>query len=114
MSVLCQGRRKKKDVAVVITCGRSQYELASQAGYMADLEKFGVRFLQDTCWCYIEPVIPSNARTTMTNSGKYVHYGPGLTGRQFAFGSLKMCVDAACTGRTTGDPPLWLLEARSS
>ena len=50
----------------------------------------------------------------MTNSGKYIHYGSGLTGGQFAFGRLEMCVDAACTGRTTGDPPLWLLEARSS
>lgn len=34
----------------------------------------------------------------MTNSGKYIHYRPGLTGRHFAFGSLKLCVDAACTG----------------
>lgn len=113
--MLCQGRRKKKDVAVFIVCGCSQYELASQAGYVADLEGFGVRFLQDTCWCSIEePVIPRSTRTIMTNSGKYIHCGPGLTGRQFAFGSLKICVDAACTGRTTGDPPLWLLEARSS
>lgn len=111
--MLCRGRLKKKDVAMAITCGCSQYELASQAGYVADLEKFGVRFLQDTCWCSIEePMIPRSTRTIMT--GKYIHYGPGLTGRQFAFGSLKICVDAACTGRTTGDPPSWLLEARSS
>ena len=112
--MLFQGRRKKKDVAVVITRGLSQYELASQAGYVADVEKFGARFLQDACWCSIEePVIPKSTRTFMTSSGKYIQYGPGLTGGQFAFGSLRMGVDTACTGKTTGDPPLWLLEARS-
>lgn len=112
---LCQGRTKTDDVAVIVTCGRAQYGLASQAGYVGELEKFGVQFLQDTCWCSIEePVIPKNTKTIMTNSGKYIHYGPGLTGRQFAFGSLAMCVDAACTGKTTGDPPSWLLEARST
>ena len=110
---LCRGRTKKEDVAVIVTCGRSQYGLAEQAGYVAGLEKFGVQFLQDTCWCSIEePVLPKNTRTIMTNSGKYIHYGPGLTGRQFAFGSLEMCVDAACSGKTTGGPPSWLLERR--
>ncbi|KAF4472835.1 DUF521 domain [Fusarium albosuccineum] len=112
---LCRGRTKKEDVAVIVTCGRSQLGLATQAGYVGELEEFGVQFLQDTCWCSIEePVIPKRTRTIMTNSGKYIHYGPGLTGRQFAFGNLEMCVDAACTGKTTGDPPSWLLKARSS
>ncbi|KAM0563435.1 hypothetical protein ACHAPJ_001156 [Fusarium lateritium] len=112
---LCKGRTKKEGLAVIITCGRSQYGLASQAGYVSELEDFGVQFLQDTCWCYVvEPVMPQNTRAVMTNSGKYIHYGPGLTGKQFAFGNLEMCVDAACTGRTTGEPPSWLLKARSS
>ncbi|RJE18756.1 hypothetical protein PHISCL_08907 [Aspergillus sclerotialis] len=112
---LCRGRTKKDNVAVIVTCGRAQYGLASQAGYVGELERFGVQFLQDTCWCSIEePVIPENTRAIMTSSGKYIHYGPGLTGRRFAFGNLEMCVDAACTGKTTGDPPLWLLKARST
>jgi predicted aconitase/predicted aconitase with swiveling domain len=111
---LCQGRVKKDDVALIITCGRAQYSLASQAGYVKALEDFGVQFLQDTCWCSIEePIIPFDAKTIMTNSGKYIHYGPGLTGRQFAFGNLAMCVDAACSGKTSGEPPLWLLQTKS-
>ena len=44
----------------------------------------------------------------MTNSGKYAHYGPGLTGRQVHFGSLSACVEAACTGEASGRLPLWL------
>lgn len=113
VSNLCQGRTKNEDVAVIITCGRAQYGLALQAGYVRELEEFGVQFLVDTCWCSIEePIIPKNTRTIITNSGKYIHYGPGLTGKQFAFGSLAMCVDVACTGKSTGDPPAWLLDAR--
>ncbi|OGM49367.1 hypothetical protein ABOM_003504 [Aspergillus bombycis] len=111
---LCQGRIKNEHVAVIVTCGRAQYGLAVQAGYVRELEQFGVQFLQDTCWCSIqEPVIPKDTRTIMTNSGKYIHYGPGLTGKQFAFGSLEMCITAACTGKSTGNPPSWLLDARS-
>ncbi|KAH6895894.1 hypothetical protein B0T10DRAFT_587444 [Thelonectria olida] len=111
---LCQGRTKHKDIAVMVTCGRAQHGLATQAGYVAELEKFGVQFLTDTCWCSIqEPVIPKSARVIMTNSGKYIHYGPGITGREFRFGSLEMCIEAACSGRSTGDPPVWLQTAPS-
>ena len=55
-----------------------------------------------------EPVIPPSARTIMTNSGKYAHYGPGLTGRGMYFGSLGACVDAACEGVYDSGRPSWL------
>ncbi len=44
----------------------------------------------------------------MTNSGKYAHYGPGLTGRTMRFGSLAACVEAAVTGEDRGVLPGWL------
>ncbi|KAM0421047.1 hypothetical protein ACHAPT_011118 [Fusarium lateritium] len=112
---LCRGKTKHEDVAVMVTCGRAQHGLASQAGYVGELEEFGVQFLTDTCWCSIEePVIPKPAKVIMTNSGKYIHYGPGLTGRKFCFGSLEMCVEAAVSGRSTGEPPAWLQKARQA
>jgi predicted aconitase len=43
----------------------------------------------------------------MTNSGKYAHYAPGLSGRAVRFGSMADCVSAAVTGRAPG-PPAWL------
>ncbi|KAJ3467697.1 hypothetical protein MRS44_005261 [Fusarium solani] len=110
---LCRGRRKHDDVAVIVTCGRAQHGLATQAGYVGELEDFGVQFLTDACWCSIEePVIPKPVKVIMTNSGKYIHYGPGLTGRRFCFGSLEMCAEAAVSGWSTGDPPAWLQKAR--
>ncbi|KAF4999235.1 hypothetical protein FGRMN_2599 [Fusarium graminum] len=106
---LCQGRTKAAGVAVIVTCSRSIYKLAEQAGLIDQLTDFGVQILTDTCWCMVtEPVIPLKAKVIMTNSGKYAHYGPGLTGRGMFFGSLAECVDAACSGRYSADRPEWL------
>ncbi|KAK5957404.1 hypothetical protein OHC33_001778 [Knufia fluminis] len=106
---LCRGRTKKDDVAVVVTCGRTSYGLARQGGLVEELEKFGVEFITDTCWCMItQPVIPPSKKAIMTNSGKYAHYGPGLTGRKFYFGSLADCVEAACRDGVVEGKPRWL------
>lgn len=96
---ICRGRTKHGRVAVMVTCGRATYGLASQAGLIEEFDQFGVQFITDTCWCMIgEPLIPTTAKTIMTNSAKYAHYGPGLTGKRFYFGSLEQCVAAACEG----------------
>jgi len=64
-----------------------------------------VQVVTDLCWCSIsEPVFPPGARTLMTNSGKYAHYAPGLSGRAVRFGSLADCVTAA----VTGDPAVFV------
>ena len=54
-----------------------------------------------------EPVFPPAARSVITNSGKYAHYGPGLSGRALRFGSMADCAQAAATGRAPALPP-WL------
>lgn len=106
---LCRGRIKHPDVSLVITSGRSVYERAVADGAIAELELFGARFITDTCWCLIgEPIIPTHVVNIMTNSAKYAHYGPGLTGRRFGFGGLAACVEAACTAVTGRSPPEWL------
>ncbi|CAG8881891.1 unnamed protein product [Penicillium nalgiovense] len=107
---LCEGRTKAQEITVIVTCGRSSYGLASQAGVVEVLENFGVKFMTDTCWCMItEPIVPTTANAIMTNSAKYAHYGPGLTGRKFFLGSLMQCVEAACRGSYSKKMPQWLL-----
>ena len=67
-----------------------------------------MQVIPDLCWCSItEPVFPPQDRTVMTNSGKYAHYGPGLSGRALRFGSLADCARAARTGQAAPMPP-WL------
>jgi predicted aconitase/predicted aconitase with swiveling domain len=94
------GRSRHTDVAVIITAGRDVIAAAAADGTLTRLRDAGVRVLQDLCWCTIsEPVFPPSARTVMTNSGKYAHYGPGLSGRTVRFGSIADCAEAATTGR---------------
>ena len=93
---LCAGRRKRADVAVVVTMGRAEHERALAAGDVAALERFGVRFVTDTCWCMLRaPLVPPSTRALMTNSAKYAHYAPGLVGRRVRFAGLSDCVEAA-------------------
>lgn len=109
LAALVRGRTRSPRVAVIVTLGRDVHEAAVRAGYVAEAEAFGVRFVTDTCWCFIgEPLIPPAARTLMTNSGKYAHYAPGLVGRAVRFGGLAACVEAACTGRARPGLPSWL------
>jgi predicted aconitase/predicted aconitase with swiveling domain len=103
------GRRRRKDVAVIVTAGRDVISQARREGVLPLLEESGVQVLPDLCWCSIsEPVFPPQARTVMTNSGKYAHYGPGLSGRTVRFGALADCVTAALARRVPARLPPWL------
>lgn len=101
-------REKHVDVAVIVTAGR---DVMTQAGdVLARLRASGVQVLPDLCWCSIsEPVFPPKTRTLITNSGKYAHYGPGLSGRTVRFGNLADCIEAALTGRVPPRLPGWLV-----
>ncbi|KAJ5947659.1 hypothetical protein N7466_000674 [Penicillium verhagenii] len=113
LASLCRNHIKDKNVAVMVTCGRTTYASACTAGLVDELEAFGVQFITDTCWCMItDPTIPGSQNAIMTNSGKYAHYGPGLTGKSFYFGSLARCVEAACGGGYVNIRPRWLERGR--
>src|SRR5690606_14688566 len=101
-------REKHVDVAVIVTAGR---DVMTQAGdVLARLRASGVQVLPDLCWCSIsEPVFPPKTRTLITNSGKYAHYGPRLSGRTVRFGNLADCIEAALTGRVPPRLPGWLV-----
>lgn len=103
------GRRRHADVAVIVTAGQQVINAAGQDGTLQSLHGSGVQVLPDLCWCSIsEPVFPTKTRALMTNSGKYAHYGPGLSGRAVRFGSLADCVESALTGRVASRLPAWL------
>ena len=103
------GRRRHGDVAVIVTAGRDTIAAAREDGTLARLEENGVTVIPDLCWCSIpEPVFPVHTSAVMTNSGKYAHYGPGLSGRAVRLGSLADCALAAATGRVPARRPNWL------
>ncbi|MBD9570600.1 cis-3-hydroxy-L-proline dehydratase [Ensifer sp. ENS08] len=103
------GRKRDSNVAVIVTAGRDAIAAARDEGLLARLEESGIQVLPDLCWCSIsEPVFPTKTRALMTNSGKYAHYGPGLSGRAVRFSNLADCVEAALTGRVPARLPAWL------
>ena len=101
------GRKLHEGVVVIVTAGRDV--MAETGDVLARLRASGVQVLPDLCWCSIsEPVFPPKTRTLITNSGKYAHYGPGLSGRTVRFGNLADCIEAALTGRVPQRLPAWL------
>ncbi len=96
-------------IPTIVTAGRAIIDAARAEGLLAALEASGVTVLPDLCWCSIsEPVFPSQTRALMTNSGKYAHYGPGLSGRPVRFGNLAQCIEAALGGHAPASLPGWL------
>ena len=103
------GRMRHPGTQVIVTAGHQVIAMAKANGTLALLHQSGVQVLPDICWCSIsEPVFPPQTRAVMTNSGKYAHYGPGLSGRAVRFGSLADCAEAALTGRVAVKLPRWL------
>ncbi len=106
---LLEEARIHPDVRVIITLGRDVHAKAKAAGWVDRLQSAGVEFHSDICWCSIvEPLFPPKTKTVMTNSGKYAHYAPGLSGRDVRFGSMQDCATAAITGTAPSIPPIWL------
>ena len=105
---LAQGHRAA-GTDVIVTVGQNVLRDARNDGTLEKLEAFGAQVFPDICWCSItEPLLPPQARSLMTNSGKYAHYAPGLSGREVRFGSLAECVEVARTGVAPASPPNWL------
>lgn len=103
------GRPLARSLSVIVTTGRDVIDAARQDGTLAKLQTSGVEIVSDLCWCSItRPVFPERARVVLTNSGKYAHYGPGLSGCTVRLGSLDDCVAAALTGIAPARLPGWL------
>lgn len=98
--------KKNPNVRIMACLSREIHSQAEEQGHIQYLKDFGVEFINDTCWCMLldAPVIPADPdATVLTNSGKYAHYGPGLTNRNYRYGSTADCINAAMTGYYPSD-----------
>ncbi|MGX1788317.1 cis-3-hydroxy-L-proline dehydratase [Bosea sp. NPDC055332] len=103
------GRPLAENLSVIITAGRAVVAAAQADGTMAKLRQSGVEVISDLCWCSItRPVFPEQAKVVLTNSGKYAHYGPGLSGCIVRLGTFENCIAAALTGSSPAQLPGWL------
>ena len=86
--------------------GRHVQRELEAAGRLDALERLNVRVVVDTC-VVVTPILPARGGVLMTNSAKFAHYGPALTGYRTAFGSLNDCVASAVAGRLVRDEGSW-------
>src|ERR671919_476294 len=100
------GARVADEVAFYVSTGRSVLAEAESRGWIEVCERAGVTIVADTC-TYVTPILRSDARVVMTNSGKWAYYAPGNLGVQVVFGSLAECVRSAVEGKVWRDPAFW-------
>ncbi|MHC5534566.1 aconitase X catalytic domain-containing protein [Priestia megaterium] len=112
---LVSGEVLNPNVNVMITTNRYVYEQAQKIGAISEIERFGAKVITDSCLCMIEPFIHDyinkESCNIITNSGKFVHYGPGLIGQNGVFlESINDCARSAITGTSYVSTPLWILQ----
>ncbi len=97
LACLVEEQHCHPDVLFFITTSRSVYEAAKERGYLSSVNNFGARISVDTC-VLISPILRSDQRVMMTNSGKCAYYAPGKLGRAVHFGNMRDCVRSAISG----------------
>ena len=85
-----------------VSTGRSVLAEAERRGHVRTLEESGIRIVVDTC-TYVTSILRPEARTVMTNSGKWAHYAPGNLGVDVVLASMAECVESARAGRVLVD-----------
>ena len=90
---------------------RSTVGALESGGHLGALAAAGVDIVTDTC-IVVTPILPPMSASgvggvLMTNSGKFAHYAPALTGYQVVFGSLGDVVESAVAGRVVRDESAW-------
>ena len=98
---LCRGRKRHPDIAMLVCTPTSVYVDAKDAGYIEDIENFGARVLQGTCFYqqYVREIGEANGWTRLlSNSTKIVNILGGY-GYKPALASMPECIDAAVAGQ---------------
>ena len=94
------------DVEFIVCTNRFVLVQLARNGWRERLQAHNVRLVVDTC-VVVTPIVRSQDRVLMTNSGKFAHYTPGNIGLQVIFGSLRECVRSAAQGFVWRDDSLW-------
>jgi len=102
---LLNGRKCR--IPIIACTGRHVLMQLERLNYLERLSTAGVDLIVDTC-VVVTPVFPKSSGVLMTNSGKFAHYSPSLTGHEVVFGSLEDCVNSAVAGTVIRDEASWV------
>jgi predicted aconitase len=101
---LLDGRRCS--IPLIACTGRHVLRKLDELDWTPQLAALGVELVVDTC-VVVPPILERSSGVLMTNSGKFAHYSPSLTGHEVVFGSLADCVDSAVAGKVVRDESGW-------
>lgn len=99
---LLAGRKISENCRLWIFTSRAVRQQADRAGLTKIIRDAGGHVLTDTCSA-IGQALPPGTKVAALDSAKQVHYLPAIMGIQAWFGSTADCIDAALTGRWSGE-----------
>jgi predicted aconitase len=99
---LLDGRRVSDGTRLWIFTSRAVRREADAAGYTKIIRDAGGHVLTDTCSA-IGRALPPGTKVVALDSAKQVHYLPAIMGIEAWFGTTEDCINAALTGRWTGE-----------
>jgi predicted aconitase len=99
---LLDGRRLSENTRLWIFTSRAVRQKADAAGYTKVIRDAGGHVLTDTCSA-IGRALPPGTKVVALDSAKQVHYLPAIMGVEAWFGTTEDCINAALTGRWTGE-----------
>jgi hypothetical protein len=99
---LLKGKRINSGTNLWIFTPRAIRQLADRNGYTKIITDAGGVLMSDTCPA-IGQMLPPGTKVVATDSAKQAHYLPAILGVQTWFGSLEDCINAAITGKWSGE-----------
>ncbi len=93
-------------IPLLACTGRHVVAQLEENGQLGNLQSLGVEIIVDTC-VVVTPILERASGVLMTNSGKFAHYSPSLTGHEVVFGSLADCANSAVAGAVRRDESGW-------
>ena len=101
---LLAGRRVSANCRLWIFTSRAVKQEADRQGLTKAIVAAGGVLLTDTC-SSISQAVPPGTRVAALDSAKQTHYLPAFMGIQAWFGSTADCLDAAVSGKWSGQAP---------
>jgi predicted aconitase len=97
---LLEGKKTKTELWMFTS--RAVKTVADMSGFTKKIEDAGGLVMTDTCSA-IARAVPKGTKVVALDSAKQVHYLPAMVGVEAWFGTTEDCINAAVTGRWTGE-----------
>jgi predicted aconitase len=103
-ATLLEGKRVSANCQLWLFTSRVVDSEARRLGYVQAINAAGGVVLTDTCSAFAQ-ALPPGTKVAALDSAKQAHYLPAILGVQAWFGSTRDCIQAAITGRWSGELP---------